>query len=136
MNQENYKNFILKTLFDNGGSMARWEFIEKFKRKFLQGDGQIYIRPEELEGKQYEDYWENAILRARAELRVDQLLAKGNPVGVWKLTAAGEKAAGALWSDEAALYYEDMPQQIRDAIEKINDPEAKQEFINALKRKN
>ena len=70
MKSENYKNFIMKTLLDNGGSMERRDVMSKFKEKFLAGDGTIYVRADELIGKEYEDFWCNAISWARGELRV------------------------------------------------------------------
>jgi len=132
MKRENYKNFILKTLLENGGSMQCRDTIKKFKDMFLHGRGKIYLRADEVAALHNEDFLYDTISWARSELRVNGLLHKGNPVGLWVLTPEGEKAAQEFWPDDNVLYLENMQQQIKEALAKITDPEAKKQFIDAL----
>lgn len=78
--------------------------LKIFTAKFLQGDGNSYLHPQELMGEEYKEHWYNALGWARSELRVDKLLKKGNPVGLWELTAEGKEAAAGLPADDHALY--------------------------------
>ena len=95
----------MKILLDHGGSMERRDVIKKFEGKFVQGDGKIYLNPEELGDKEYEEHWYNALGWARSELRVEGLLHSRNPLGLWSLTAEGEKAANKLPNEDLELYF-------------------------------
>lgn len=96
MKREHYKNFIMKTLLNNGGSMERRDVIRKFEDKFMHGDGRIYLRAKEFGDRGTDTYWGNELSFARNTLKDEGLLKNNSPNGLWELTKEGETAARKL----------------------------------------
>lgn len=132
MKREHYKNFIMKTLLGNGGTMERRDVIRKFEDKFIHGDGKCFIRAKELGDRGTDTYWGNELSFARNELKDKGLLKNNSPNGLWELTPAGEKAAQELPPEDYLLYREHILRGIGKALSGITDPEIRQKVVAAM----
>ena len=132
MKREHYKNFIIKTLRENDGSMERRDVIGKFEDKFLHGDGRQYLRGKELGDRGTDTYWGNELSFARNELKDEGLLKNNSPNGLWELTRAGEKAAQELPPEDCLLYREHILRGIGKSLSGITDPEMRKKVIEAM----
>jgi hypothetical protein len=132
MKREHYKNFILKTLLDTGGSMERQDVIRKFEDKFLYGDGRIYLRTEELGDRGSDTHWGNELSWARNELKDEGLLKNNSPNGLWELSRKGERAVQELPPEDCLLYREHILRGIGKALSGITDPGLRQKVIKAM----
>jgi hypothetical protein len=132
MKREHYKNFIMKTLRENNGSMERQDVIRKFEDKFLHGDGRQYLRDKELGDRGSVARWDNELSWAREDLKRQGLLKSNSPNGLWELTCAGETAAKALPPEDCLLYQDHALRGIARALSGVTDPVLRKKVLEAI----